>query len=77
MQQDTVQVSVSFEALATAVSNLSLVDKIRLWTLLEAELDTDEENDPDVRAEIQRALDEYASGDVLTLDEYLAQQKDK
>ena len=77
MQQQTVQVSISFEALAAAVSSLSLADKIRLWDLLEDDLTAIEDANPDMHAAIQRALDEYAAGDVMTLEEYRARQKEE
>ncbi len=74
MTQGTVQLTVSFEALAEAISSLSLAEKIRLWGMLEAEIAEAEDDDPEVQAQIEQALADYRAGDYVTLEEYLAQQ---
>lgn len=74
-------VKLSIEALAEAISSLDLEEKRQLQEILEQKIFEDEEadyeDDPETLAEIQAVLDEYAAGDYLTLDQYLAQRDSK
>jgi len=80
MNQNNVQLVVPFDALANLVSALSLPDKQRLWALLEEQLTQAEEalweQDSAFQAEIKEARAAYNAGDYMTIDEYVAQQKD-
>ncbi len=74
-------VEVSFEALVKAISALSLKDKNRLWEMLYAQIEQAEEDlmeqDPEVKARIEQALRGYEAGDYITIQEYMAQQRQK
>lgn len=74
-------VKLSIEALAEAISSLDLEEKRQLQEMLEQSIFEDEEaayeDDPETLAEIQAVRDEYAAGEYLTYDEYLAQRKSK
>lgn len=72
-------VKLTVEALAEAISSLDLEEKRQLQEILEQKIFEDEEavyeDDLETLAEIQAVRDEYAAGDYLTYDEYLAQRK--
>lgn len=74
-------VKLSVEALAEAISSLDLEEKRQLQEILEQKIFEDEEaayeDDPKTLAEIQAVQDEYAVGEYLTYDEYLAQRKSR
>jgi hypothetical protein len=74
-------VKLSVEALAEAIASLDLEEKRQLQEILEQKIFEDEEaayeDDPETLAELQAVEDEYAAGDYLTYDEYLAQRKSK
>jgi hypothetical protein len=77
MAENTVKLEIQFESLLAAVSSLKTAEKHRLLEMLEEELfdDDDLENDPQARADIQEALDDYAAGDYITFEEYLAERR--
>ena len=67
---------VEFESLLVAVSTLNKADKHKLLEILEDQLFDDAlENDPELIAEIETARAEYAAGDYITFEEYLAQRR--
>lgn len=76
MATDLVQITISFDALVTAISGVSLEDKQRMLDLLEEQVGRAEEDawdhDPVASAEMRQPRDEYAAGDYATLDEYNA-----
>jgi hypothetical protein len=70
-------VAVTFETLLAAIAKLEHSDKHKLWEYLDAELfDDDDFNEMDEQtiADIQAARADYAAGDYLTYDQYLAQR---
>jgi hypothetical protein len=75
--QETVTLSVPFEALVSSIANLTLKDKLRLWKLIEEQIALAEEEaleqDPVVLAEIREARAAYRTGDYMTIDDYVAQ----
>jgi hypothetical protein len=81
MTQETVKLWIPFEALVDSVRELSLKDKRRLWELLDEQMAQVEEEawerDQAVQAEIQEARAAYQAGDYVTIDEYMAQQREK
>lgn len=81
MEHETVKLSIPFESLVDSITELSLRDKLRLWELLDAQLAQAEEElweqDPTFQAEIQEARAAYQAGDYVTIDEYIAQQRDR
>jgi hypothetical protein len=81
MATGTIKLVIPFDILTDAVAELSLEDKQRLLELLYEQIEqADEEalvQDPAVRAEIEQALKEYEAGDYLTIEEYMAQQRQK
>jgi hypothetical protein len=81
MAQETVTLSVPFEALVSSIANLTLKDKLRLWKMIEEQiaLAAEEalEQDPVVQAEIREARAAYRTGDYMTIDDYVAQTHEK
>jgi hypothetical protein len=79
MPENTVKLEIQFESLLTAVSSLKPAEKHRLLEMLEKELFEDDslENDPEAMADIQTALADYAAGDYLTHQEFMAQQRNQ
>jgi hypothetical protein len=78
MSEHTVKLeqTVEFESLLAAVSTLNQADKHKLLEILEDQLFDDAlENDPELMAEIETARAEYAAGDYITFEEYLAQRR--
>ena len=77
MAQETVTLSVPFEALVSSIANLTLKDKLRLWKLIEEQIALAEEEaleqDPVVLAEIREARAASRTGDYMTIDDYVAQ----
>ena len=73
-------VAVTFETLLASIDKLGHGDKHKLWEYLETELfdddDDDDFNEMDEQAiaDIQVARAEYAAGDYLTYEQYLAQR---
>ncbi|GAP97222.1 hypothetical protein [Leptolyngbya sp. NIES-2104] len=76
-----VKLQLSLEELLEVIASLDLEEKRQLQEMLEQKIFEDEEadyeDDPETLAEIQAVEDEYAAGDYLTYDEYLAQRKSK
>lgn len=74
-------VKLSIEALAEAISSLDLEEKRQLQEILEQKIFEDEEaeyeDDPETLAELQAVRDEFAAGEYVTYDEYMAQRKSK
>jgi hypothetical protein len=71
-------IAVTFEVLLASIAKLGHSDKHKLWEYLDAELfDDDDFNEMDEQtiADIQVARAEYAAGDYLTYDQYLAQRR--
>jgi hypothetical protein len=78
MSENTVKLEqqVEFESLLAAVSTLNKTDKHKLLEILEDQLFDDAlENDPELIAEIEAAHADYAAGDYITFEEYLAQRR--
>jgi hypothetical protein len=77
MAENTVKLEIQFESLLAAVSSLKTAEKHRLLEMLEEELfeDDDLENDPETMADIEAARADYAAGDYITFDEYLAERR--
>jgi hypothetical protein len=81
MTQETVKLWIPFEALLDSVRELGLKDKRRLWELLDEQMAQAEEEmweqEQAVQAEIQEARAAYQAGDYVTIDEYIAQRREK
>jgi hypothetical protein len=81
MAQESVRLLIPFESLVDSVTGLSLRDKLRLWELLDEQIAQAEEKvweqDPTVQAEIREARAAYQAGDYVTIDEYIAQRREK
>jgi hypothetical protein len=81
MTQAAVKLLIPFEVLTDSITQLSLMDKRRLWELLDEQLaqaeETAGEQDPVAQAEIREARAAYQAGDYVTIDEYIAQQHEK
>jgi hypothetical protein len=79
MPNAKIKLSIPFKSLTESITGLSLVDKLRLWQLLEqqiAQADEDVlEQDPKVLGEIQEAREAVLAKDYLTIDEYIATRK--
>ncbi len=77
MAENTVKLEIQFESLLAAVSSLKTAEKHRLLEMLEDELfdDDDLENDPETMADIEAARADYAAGDYITFEEYLAERR--
>ena len=75
MAQETVTLSVPFDALVSSIANLTLKDKLRLWKMIEEQIALAEEEaleqDPVVQAEIREARTAYRAGDYITIDDYV------
>jgi len=81
MSRESVKLLIPFEALAESVTELNLADKLRLWALLEEQInlaeEEREEQDPAVLAQIQEARAAYQAGDYVTLEEYVARHREQ
>ena len=81
MATGNVKLVIPFENLADAVTELSLENKWRLLELLYEQVEQADEDsletDLAVRAEIAQALTDYQAGDYLTVEEYMARQRQK
>ncbi len=77
MAENSVKLEIQFESLLAVVSCLKTAEKHRLLEMLEEELfeDDDLANDPEAMADIQGALNDYAAGDYLPYEEFIAQRK--
>jgi hypothetical protein len=71
-----VKLQLSLEALAEAIYSLDLEEKRQLQEMIEQKIFEEEEelyeDDAEIEAEIETVRAEYAAGEYLTLDEYLA-----
>ncbi len=76
--RETIKVSVTFEALLEAASQLTLDDKLRLVGALDEQILEEEEDryglSPEAQQQIEEARAAYEAGDYVTLDEYLAER---
>ncbi len=71
----TVNLSIPFEALVTAIQSLSLEQQQQLREILEDQLfeaEEDWEYSPEIMAEVTEAKTAYHAGDYMTFDEYLS-----
>jgi hypothetical protein len=78
MSENTVKLEqqVEFESLLAAVTTLNKADKHKLLEILEDQLFDDAlANDSELIAEIETARAEYAAGDYLTYQEFMAQRQ--
>jgi hypothetical protein len=76
MSTPTSHQSTPFEALVEQVASLSPQEKVRLFELLHEQLEQLEEtmyeNNPTIKVQIAEARAAYASGEYVTLRDYLA-----
>jgi hypothetical protein len=74
--QAIIKLQLSLEALAEAINSLNLEEKRQLQEIIEQQIFEAEEvlyeDALDTQAEIQGVRSEYATGEYLTMDEYLA-----
>lgn len=75
MAENILKIGVSLESLQEAILSLGIAEKRKLWTLLEAELFTGEEDSPEDLAEIKAARTDYAGGEYMTFDQYRTERK--
>ena len=61
-----VTVNIPFDSLLQTIRNLDLSEKQQLWDFLEAELETDDQEE----IEVALAYQEYETGNYVTLDHY-------
>lgn len=71
MAAGTVKIEISFEALAAAISGLSVEEKRRLMELLDDQL-MEEEGSPEEEAAVAEARAQFEAGEYVTLDDYIA-----
>lgn len=73
-----VQLQLSLEALAEAISSLDLEEKRQLQEMIEQQIFEAEEalyeDDAETQEEIQAVRAEYALGESMTMDEYLTRR---
>ncbi|PAX58313.1 hypothetical protein [Brunnivagina elsteri] len=73
-----VQLQLSLEALAEAISSLDLEEKRQLQEMIEQQIFEAEEalyeDDIETQEEIQTVRAEYARGESMTMDEYLTRR---
>ncbi len=76
-----IQISIPFDSLIESVKNLNIREKRQLWEMIEEQLSQSEEEqlegDPLISKQISDAREAYKSGDYQTLDDYMAQRKEK
>lgn len=76
-----IKLQLSLDTLLQAISSLNLEEKRQLQEIIEQQIFEAEEalyeDDPETQAEIQAVRAEYAAGDYLTIDEYLAGGSDQ
>ncbi|MFM8295637.1 MAG: hypothetical protein ACKN9E_13970 [Microcystaceae cyanobacterium] len=73
----TINLSVPFESLVTAIRSLTWNEQQQLLKLLEEQMFESEEaweNSPEIVAEIQEARQAYQAGDYQTLEEFMSDQ---
>ena len=70
----TINLSVPFESLVTAIRSLTWNEQQQLLKLLEEQMFESEEaweDSPEIVAEIQQAREAYQAGDYQTLEEFM------
>ena len=76
-----VKLQLSLEALAEAISSLNLEQKRQLQEIIEQQVFEAEEalyeDDAQTQAEIQAVRAEYAVGESMTMDEYIANRSNR
>ncbi|MDJ0618717.1 MAG: hypothetical protein QNJ63_18580 [Calothrix sp. MO_192.B10] len=76
-----VKLQLSLEVLAEAICSLSLEEKRQLQEIIEQQIFAAEEalyeDDGETQAEIQAVRAEYAAGESMTMDEYLAKRSNR
>ena len=76
-----IKLQLSLDTLFEAISSLNLEEKRQLQELIEQQIFEAEEalyeDNPETQAEIEAVRTEYAAGDYLTIDEYLASGSDQ
>ncbi|MFB2767924.1 hypothetical protein ACE1AT_01315 [Pelatocladus sp. BLCC-F211] len=76
-----VKLQLSLEAFAEAISSLNLEEKRQLQEIIEQQIFEAEEaayeDDVETQAEIQAVRAEYAAGESMTMDEYLANRSNR
>ncbi|GAA6623773.1 hypothetical protein [Scytonema sp. NUACC26] len=76
-----VKLQLSMEALASVISSLNLEEKRQLQEIIEQQIFEAEEalyeDDAETQAEIQAVRAEYAVGEYMTIDEYLANRSNQ
>lgn len=73
----TINLSVSFESLVTAIRSLTWNEQQQLLKLLEEQMFESEEaweDSPEIVAEVQQARQAYQAGDYQTLEEFMSDQ---
>jgi Zn-dependent M16 (insulinase) family peptidase len=73
----TINLSVSFESLVTAIQSLTWNEQKKLLEFLEDQIFESEEaweNSPEMVAEIQQARQAYQAGDYQTLEEFMSNE---
>jgi hypothetical protein len=73
-----VKLQLSLQDFAEAIASLDLEEKRQLQEMIEQQIFEAEEalyeDDPETAAEIEAVRAEYAAGEFLTMDEYLAKR---
>ncbi|MBW4562249.1 MAG: hypothetical protein KME32_14060 [Mojavia pulchra JT2-VF2] len=76
-----VKLQLSLEDLAAAIFSLNLEEKRQLQEIIEQQIFEAEEalyeDDAETQAEIQAVRTEYAVGEYMTIDQYLAKRSDQ
>jgi hypothetical protein len=76
-----VKLQLSLEELAEAIYSLDLEEKRQIQEMIEQRIFEEEEelyqDDSETETEIQTVRSEYAAGEYLTMDEYLANRSSK
>jgi hypothetical protein len=67
----SVKIEIPFDALAAAVSGLSVEEKRRLLAMLDDQL-MEEEGDPEEKAAVAEARAQIEAGEYVTLEDYTA-----
>ena len=73
----TINLSVPFESLVTAIRSLTWNEQQQLLKLLEEQMFESEEaweDSPEIVAEVQQARQAYQAGDYQTLEEFMSDQ---
>jgi hypothetical protein len=71
----TINLSVPFESLVTAIRSLTWNEQQQLLKLLEEQMFESEEaweDSPEIVAEVQQAREAYQAGDYQTLEEFMS-----